>query len=658
MFCKVILPLPIKNRFIYKYPKRMILRKGDIVLVPFGKRKDELALVYDLIEKDELDINIQKIKEIIKVVNNLRLNTKILKFIKWVSDYTISPEGMILKMVILNKKIVDCKIKESQKTKHYENKKLVNLNTEQIEAFRLINKNLLHQQRTIVLEGVTGSGKTEVYFEAIEKILNLNLQVLILLPEISLTPQIEERFFQRFGIKPELWHSKISESKKRKTWHNCYSGFSKIIIGARSSLFLPFKNIGLIIVDEEHDVSYKQEEGVRYHARDMAIVRSKFEKIPIILSTATPSLETFYNVQKNKYTRVFLSKQYSGINLPNINLIDLKNEKLEKNTWISNKILEGISTCLKKKRQSLIFLNRRGYAPLTVCNNCGYRHQCNNCSSWLVMHSDKKILSCHHCGFILSISKKCPICKTNDSQRFIGPGVERVAEELQKEFPNAKLEIMSSDNMNTPLKIKRIIKQVELKKIDILIGTQILAKGYHFPNLSLVGILDADAGLMGGDLRASEHTYNLLQQVSGRAGRSTADGQVYIQTYFVKNQLIKSIQKRDRQSFLEQTLVERKKFNLPPFCYLVAIIISGPSKKESLNFAYSITNISKIEYNISILGPVEAPIFLLRGKYRYRLLLRGKKRKELNIFTNKLLYSLNIPKNMRLVVDVDPYSFI
>ncbi len=658
MYCQVIVPIPFEKEFTYICPKDLLLKEGDVVLVPFGKRKEEIAIVSKVFKRNKSNISIKHLKTVKKTINNINLKSSIFEFLKWVSDYTLYPKGLILKMILSNKKIVSYQIKNTDEIKKNYISKKINLNLEQKNIFDSIKRNLYKKHKTIVLEGVTGSGKTEVYFKAIQHILNLDLQVLILLPEISLTPQIEKRFLIHFGFSPDVWHSKISESKKCKIWHRCYLGRSKIIIGARSSLFLPFKNLGLIIVDEEHDISYKQEDGVRYHGRDMAIVRSKFENIPIILSTATPSIETYFNIFNKKYNHVFLSKQYSGYDLPNINLVNLKKENLEKNSWISHKIIKEIKNCIKNKEQSLLFLNRRGYSPLTICGSCGYRFQCNYCSSWLVMHSVKKILSCHHCGFTISIKEECPNCKSTNSLKYIGPGIERVAEELYSKFPNSKIEIMSSENMNTPNKIKKIIDRIENKQIDILVGTQILAKGYHFPNLSLVGVLDADAGLMGGDLRASEHTFNLLQQVSGRAGRTKSIGKVFIQTYFIENLLITSLISRDRELFLKRVLLERKQFNLPPFSCLIAIIISGTSKANTLNFSQKIVKKFQIKKDISILGPVEAPLFLLRGKFRYRILIKGNKRRELNAFAKNWLKDIPIPRNIRVIIDVDPYSFM
>ena len=655
MYCNVLLTKPFDHTFTYKTKFDRDIKPGTVVSVPFGKKQDQIGIIYELCKpKFKIDKKIL-IKEIKFIHKDIILNNKIIQFIDWIADYTLAPKGLVLKLFLVNINIIKHKFKEQKE--QLLNPQIVLLNTEQKKVFETINKSFLKPSQPIVLEGVTGSGKTEVYFEAIEKILSKKKQALIMLPEISLTPQLESRFKKRFGFTPDLWHSKISEKKRKHTWHRCFVGKSIIVVGARSSLFLPFKNLGLIVVDEEHDLSFKQEDNIRYHARDLAIVKSKIEKFPIILCSATPSLETFNNVQKGKFVHVNIFKQFSGLELPIIELINLQNEKLEKNKWISSKIFNEIKNCVEKGEQALLFLNRRGYSPLCLCSDCGYRYQCDHCSTWLVLHRNKKRLLCHHCGTIYPIKSFCFQCKAIDSLKLIGPGVERLEEEIKEFFPQYKISIMSSDNANTPAKIKKIIDDFTSKKIDILIATQIMSKGYDFPNLSLVGVIDADSGLMGGDIRAIERTYNLLQQVSGRAGRSQQPGKVLIQTYYPDQPVIQSLKKRSRQSFIEQILLDRKQFNVPPFSFMTAIIISGSSR--SIVKSYSI-NLSRALTNnfIDILGPVEAPLFLLRGKFRYRLLLKSKNRRILNNFTRNLIKTCPSPSSLRLIIDVDPYTFL
>ena len=650
MLYDVIVVRPFDKVFTYSSINKE-LKIGQVVLVPFGK-KLETGIIWDTNVKKPK----HEIKEITSVIENIILTNTTIKFIKWIANYTLAPLGSVLKLFLINNEIVEFNLEKFNNNKF--NPSVIILNKEQESAKSEIIHSMRKSNKPILLEGVTGSGKTEVYFEIIEKILEEKKQILIMVPEISLTPQLETRFKKRFGIDVFLWHSKISKKNRQKIWHQSFNGDQVIVIGARSSLFLPFSNLGLIVVDEEHDSSYKQEESIRYQARDLAIVRSKIEKNFILLASATPSLETINNVKNKKYDHVYLSKQFSGTPLPEILLINLNKEKLEKDKWISKSITEEISKCLDNKEQVLIFLNRRGYSPLTLCNTCGFRYECEQCSSWMVMHQNKKVFICHQCGTIKKLNLNCPKCKEKDSIKFIGPGVERVAEELTILFPNKNISIMSSDNVNTPNKIKNFIDDITNKKIDIIVATQIMAKGYDFPNLSLVGIVDADTGLFGGDPRAIEKTFNLLQQVGGRAGRGKKLGKVLLQTYFPDQQIIKSIQLREREKFTEQALQERKNFNIPPFGYMTSIIISSHSKSLASKFSSQLVQLSTNDENIKVLGPVEAPISLLRGQYRYRILIKGNNRKNLNKLTKIIVGKVKLPSSVKLIIDVDPYTFM
>ena len=642
MYCNIIVTRPFNKVFTYDVGEAKV-KKGQIVLVPFGQSK-EVGMI--------LETNVSKsnhnIKTVHKIFSSIYFNEDTIDFIKWISSYTLEPIGSVLKLFVINDKIIEYKLKTQKKIKIVSQS--VNLNLEQNRAKKNILNYFKSSSKPVVLEGVTGSGKTEVYFEIIEKNLRQNKQLLIMLPEISLTSQLEKRLLDRFGIEVDIWHSRISEKKRQDIWHRAYRGDVIIVIGARSSLFLPFSNLGLIIIDEEHDHSYKQEDNIRYQARDLAVVRSKYLKNYLILTSATPSLETQNNINNQKYKHVFLPKQYSGLPLPYVEIVDLTTNKLEKKKWISKLIINELTQCFKKKQQALIFLNRRGYSPLNLCTECGYRIQCQQCSSWLVLHQQKKRLLCHQCGKISDIKYDCSQCLSKNSINYIGPGVERIAEELSEYFPDKKISIMSSDTTNTSNKIKSLINRFSNNKIDILVATQIMAKGHDFPNLSLVGIVDADAGLFGGDMRAIEKTFNLLQQVSGRAGRSQQKGKVMIQTYYPQQPLIQALKNRDRKSFMQNALHERKKFQIPPFGYMTAII----TKRFAFNLIQYPNNIK----NIDILGPVEAPIYLLRGKYRYRILLKGNSRSILNEFTRKMLNSIVKPTSLTVIVDVDPYTFM
>ena len=649
MLYDVIVTRPFDKVFTYASNEQ--LKIGQVVLVPFGKR-EEIGIIWSKnIKKPN-----HKIKNISKIIEGVIFKNTTIEFINWIANYTLAPLGSVLKLFLINKDIVDFKIESKFTSNLYDSK--IKLNDEQENARSKIITFISKSKKPIVLEGVTGSGKTEVYFKLIEDYLNKNNQILIMVPEISLTPQLESRFKERFGIDVFIWHSKITNKNRQKIWHYCLNGERVIVIGARSSLFLPFLNLGLVIIDEEHDPSYKQEDNIRYQARDLAIVRSKIEKTNIILASATPSLETINNFKIGKYDHVYLSKQFSGTPLPDISLIDLSLNKLEKDRWVSNKIIEEIKICIQNEEQALIFLNRRGYSPLTLCNNCGYRYECDQCSSWMVMHQQKKIFLCHQCGSTKMLDLNCPKCNAKESIKFIGPGVERVAEELIKLFPENCVSIMSSDNVNSPKKIKKFINDIENKKIDIIVATQIMAKGYDFPNLSLVAIVDADAGLFGGDPRAVEKTFNLLQQVGGRAGRGKKIGKVLLQTYFPDQQIIKSIQNRERNSFIDKALEERRNFNIPPFGFMTSIILSSHTKALAFKYSNKLVEFGKNDDDSKILGPVEAPLSLLRGKHRYRILLKGKSRKKLNQITRNIIKKAKLPSSVRVIIDVDPYTFM
>ena len=649
MYCNLIVTRPFNQVFTYDIGNAEV-KKGQIAIVSFGKSLEVGMIVEIKVSKPNYNI-----KKVHKILDSICFNKETIDFIYWISDYTLAPIGSVLKLFVINHKIIQYKIKDKKKKNISSNS--VDLNTEQQTAKNKILSYFRNSFKPVVLEGVTGSGKTEVYFDLVEKMLIEKKQLLVMVPEISLTPQLEKRFYDRFGIEVDIWHSKISEKKRQEIWHKAYLGDTIIVIGARSSLFLPFTNLGLIVIDEEHDTSYKQEDNIRYQARDLAVVRSKFQKNYLILSSATPSLETQNNINIKKYYHVYISKQYSGLPLPSIELVDLTKRKLDKSKWVSQLIIKELNKCLEKKQQALIFLNKRGYSPLSICRECGYRIQCKQCSSWLVMHQKKKRLLCHQCGDIVNIKNDCPKCLNKNSISLIGPGVERVAEELLEYFPNKNISIMSSDSANTPNKIKSIINKFTKNQIDILVATQIMAKGYDFPNLSLVGVIDADAGLFGGDMRAIEKTFNLLQQVGGRAGRSQQKGKVMIQTYYPNQPLVQALKDRNRKSFIENTLKERENFRVPPFGYMTAIIISGSSKSLAENYAASLIRYPKKDQTIDILGPVEAPIYLLRGKYRYRILLKGTNRNRLNEHTKKMLNFTNKPSSIRVIIDVDPYTF-
>ncbi len=526
---------------------------------------------------------------------------------------------------------------------------------------------------TALLDGVTGAGKTEVYFEAVAQALKQDKQVLILLPEIALSNAFLDRFQKRFGCAPALWHSSLSPAKRKLTWRGVAMGESKVVIGARSALFLPYQNLGLIIIDEEHDPAYKQEEGVIYNARDMAIVRAHMGGFPIALVSATPSLETIYNAWSveqgglGKYKHLVLPERHGGAVLPDIKLIDLRADKPESRQYFISPTLQGaLEGNLARKEQSLLFLNRRGYAPLTLCRNCGHRFECPRCTAWLIEHRRSKKLHCHHCDHNMHLPSKCPECKEEDSLAACGPGVERILEEVTERFPDARVAVLSSDTATTHDELKSILKQIYDHEVDIIIGTQIIAKGYHFPKLTCVGVIDADLGLSGGDLRASERTYQLLHQVAGRAGREQkADersGRVYLQTFSPENRVMQALVAGDRDLFLRVELSEREGAFMAPFSRVAGVIVSGRDEKQVGEVARALGQCApntKDEKGraIQTLGPAEAPFYRLRGKYRRRLLVRADKAIDVQKALNHWIKSVSIPSAVRVQVDIDPQSF-
>ncbi len=543
----------------------------------------------------------------------------------------------------------------------------VNLTSEQQAAADILCAKVGNGFSVTLIDGVTGSGKTEVYFEAVSQALQSGKQVLIMVPEISLTTQWLGRFEKRFGVKPACWHSGLGTRERIDNWIGIVENRAKVIVGARSALFLPYADLGLIVIDESHDHSFKQEDVVNYQGRDMAVVRAKMEQIPIILATATPDLETICNVESGKYDVVKLQSRFAAAQLPDIKIIDLKKDKPQKYpndkgqlnvAWLAPTLVNALKDNLEKGEQSMLFLNRRGYAPLTICRDCGYRIQCPNCTAWLTEHRKSKSLVCHHCGYTTSIPSRCPDCGSEEGLTACGPGVERVAEEVTRRFPTARIGILSSDITSTLNEVSEVIAQMERQEIDIIIGTQILAKGHHFPSLTLVGIVDADLGLMGSDLRASEQTFQLLSQVSGRAGRGDKKGTVFLQTLYPENAVLQALLHNDRAKFIELEKQSRRILKLPPFGKLAAVIISGSNQEQVEKIAVYLGQSAPNTDMISTLGPAPAPIFMLRGKYRFRLLLKTARSINIQEVLRVWLKRVQIPQGVRVEVDIDPYSFM
>lgn len=722
MIIGVLLPLPFNEPFDYKIEGEAVL--GELVRVPFG-REVHVGVVWKKGKSSNLDeskikpimerINFPplsaELRKFIEFVSgyNMAFAGQVLKMVLSVRQVFDDPKMTVL-YELSGKTLAEARLKNSdarwrvmdflkfapfnrqdiaagagvgqsvikamidagvlrpvliEDKKEFEKPnaayKKVNLTGEQKEAAVQLVGEIGSGFNVTLLDGVTGSGKTEVYFEAVARALELGQQVLILVPEIGLTSQWLGRFERRFGVKPAKWHSALGNRERIDTWKAVIEGRAKVLVGARSALFLPYQNLGLIVVDESHDQSFKQEDAVNYQGRDMAIVRAKYEQIPIILSTATPDLETVVNVEEGKYDIVELKSRFAAAVLPEIKIIDLKQDKPVRGSWgvswLAPTLANALKENLERQEQSMLFLNRRGYAPLVICRDCGHRIQCPHCTAWLTEHRRVGNLVCHHCGYVTPIPKECPECHSETGLTACGPGVERVAEEVKFRFPTARVKILSSDITTNFAEVSQVIHEMEEGNVDILIGTQILAKGHHFPNLTLVGIVDADLGLMGSDLRASERTFQLLSQVAGRAGRGEKKGIVYLQTLYPENAVLQALVENNREKFLALEKKTRRLLKMPPFGKLAAVIVSGPNQEETEKTALWLGQTAPNNEFVSTLGPAPAPIFMLRNKFRYRLLLKTAKNIRIQDVLRDWLKRIKIPGRVRVEVDIDPYSF-
>lgn len=712
----VLLPLPLKDVFDYEHSHS--LPRGTLVKVSFRSR-EHYGIVW---AEPGNDTPVpKKLKPIIRAFEDIQLPEISLKFLRWVSDYTLGSQGQIFKMMIptpeafeikgevlyslgkapqrvtaRRQKIMDyfeadpqpLSLKElSQKTGvgHTILRGLLKegillpcgegawggsgdfaplppqkakLSLDQLAAAKEIKQSLEDQRfQTFLLEGVTGSGKTEVYFEAIDHVLQNGGQSLILLPEISLSTQWLQRFKERFGFMPALWHSNLGKKERKTTFRAILEGLSPVIIGARSALFLPFPDLKLIIVDEEHDGSFKQEEGVIYHGRDMAVMRAHLGQTTCILASATPSLETELNVQSKKYQHLHLTSRYGGAELPSVNVIDMRKVKLAQHQWISPALREALQETLARGEQAMLFLNRRGYAPLTLCRSCGDRIMCPQCSVTLVQHKIQNKLLCHHCGHATPLPDACRACEQEASYCSIGPGVERIYEEVRHFLPQSRCALLTSDHVTTTQKMREHICRIQNHEIDILIGTQMMAKGHHFPLLTLVGIVDGDSALSGSDLRASEKSFQLLYQVAGRSGREQRRGKVLIQTHQPEHPVVQALAAHDKDRFSALEAEQRRLHGFPPFGRLVALIVSGRKEEEVQKTAGSIAKKFPLTEKAELLGPVPAPLSYLRGKHRWRLLLKTTKDFPPQPLLKMWLSQVSLPTSVHLQIDIDPYSF-
>lgn len=715
---QVLVPYPLARAYDYYVPGGMALSVGDYVRVPWG-RKETAGVVWSLGGDNKFDPS--KVKFIQQKYDCPPMPPAHRKFIEWVARYTMADMGAVLKMSLgtaealqppksaqaytlpdrlpenfssHRKKVLEW-LSDGVPRRAMDIAKQVGcsatiiramaqagqlkaapvhgeapcrietvppntlvLSKEQKQAAEALEKFAAEKKYgAILLDGVTGSGKTEVYFEAVAETLRQGRQVLILLPEIGLSAQFLERFKRRFGVKPALWHSEVSPAQKRAAWRGVTEGKTRVVVGARSALFLPYADLGLIIVDEEHDPSYKQEEGVMYHARDMAVARAHLGDIPVALVSATPSLETMMNVKQGKYSYLCLPSRHAGASMPEMHVIDLKSNPPARGRFISPLLQQALQETFAAGEQSLLFLNRRGYAPLTLCRTCGHRFQCPSCAAWLVEHRHPQRMQCHHCGYGMKVPDQCPECAAEDSLAACGPGVERIQEEIQNLLPDAKTLILASDVVTSPKMIDDAVRRVEEHKVDVVIGTQIIAKGHHFPLLTCVGVVDADLGLSGGDLRAGERTFQLLHQVSGRAGRAEKSGRVYLQTYMPEQMVIKALASNDRDFFLDVEAKEREKAGMPPYGRLAALILSGADEMKLDLFCRALAQRAPRYDDIRILGPAPAPLAFLRGKHRRRLLIKTGKDIAVQKFLGEWLSAVKVPSAIQLKVDIDPQSF-
>jgi len=649
---KVPILLPNIFNHPFTYESDLKLKVGDYVMVPFGRSKIT-GVVWDEFEKKN-NRNF-KIKNVLKKLDVTPLKKTTIKFLNWFSEYNIIPKGMALKLVLLSSNVVENFQKDTYKVFETDIKKSsIKLSEDQKKSLKKMN--VSNQKfRVHVLQGTTGSGKTMVYFEALKDIINKGFQGLILLPEIGLTSQFEKKFVEFFGFTPAIWHSGITKKKKEIIWSGIANGAIKVVIGARSSLFLPFKKLGLIIVDEEHDQSYKQDEGVTYNARDMAISRASFENIPINLVTAVPSIETYENIKKGKYSISKLEKRYQNASLPNYEIINLNETKLEKQSWLSKKILDKVNFHLDKKDQVLFFLNRRGFSPHVLCNKCFNSYSCPNCSINLVYHKKKNNLLCHYCGYKSSLKRTC--VKDGDCEFiFSGPGVERISEEVKKYFPSKKIEIFSSDTMNKKSSSDKLEKIIN-NEVQILVGTQLISKGFHFPSLNCIVVVDIDLSLQGHDLRGAEKNLQLYHQLSGRAGRTGKPATVYFQTYNTNTKMISDLTNSNPDIFLDRELDIRRQNKLPPFQRFISLILTGDNEAKLEKEAFYFKNFIEKKIEGRVLGPVSAPIFRLKRKFRIRMLIRGSKSLKLQNSIAEIIPNYKFSSGIKLSVDVDPINF-
>jgi primosomal protein N' (replication factor Y) (superfamily II helicase) len=713
----VLLPLALRQAYSYKVPPGMVLVAGDYVEVPLGPRA-VIGVVWEV--RSSVPTNM-KMRDVLRHFDFPPMTETHRKFVDWLAAYYMEPAGNVLRMVLRvpsalqeakqniayrvgpekpakltaqRQRVLDVAaqgfamrgaelaqaagvgvgvVKVLAKSGALEEVALpahrafaepdlnagrLHLNKDQTTAAAALRQMVATRMHKVtLLDGVTGSGKTEVYFEAMAASLAAGKQVLLLLPEIALTAQFLSRVENRFGCEPAGWHSDMRPRERERVWRGVAEGKAGIVVGARSALFLPWAKLGLIVVDEEHENAYKQDEGVPYHARDMAVLYGSVGKFPVVLSSATPSLESLVNVDRERYAIVKLKDRHGRPELPETMRIDMTREKLEPSTWLSTPLADAVSQTLASGDQALLFLNRRGFAPLTLCRTCGHRLHCPDCAAAMVEHRFKKILMCHHCGHKEPVPKACPECETEGDMVPVGPGIERLAEEAVKRFPDARIAILSSDLSRGQI-LRDTLREVEDGTVNLVIGTQLVAKGHHFPHLTLVGVVDADLALESSDPRAGERTWALLAQVAGRAGRGAKPGKAIVQTYVPQHPLMQALLKGDRDAYLNTEKIIRENAGLPPHGRLAALVISGMDASETERFARFIANNAPMAEGITVLGPAPAPIAMVRGRTRWRLLVKAKRDVNIQGFLREWLKDVKTKGSLKLEIDVDPYNFL
>jgi primosomal protein N' (replication factor Y) len=717
----VLVPVALDRAYSYRVPEELELAPGDIVCVPLGAR-EATAVVWADNPKPNPRLD-NRLKDVEQKLELPPLRPELRSFVDWVANYTVSSRGMVLRMCLrmgehlgAERERVGVRLAGAppQRMTPARQRVLVLLADGMVrgksDAAReagvstgvidgLIDEGTLEVlvlppepvaqkpdpdfvqseftpdqsaaatalKATVakagysvtLLDGVTGSGKTEVYFEAVADTIRSGRQSLILMPEIALTAQFLDRFAARFGVRPAEWHSELSPRKRARTWRAVADGEVSVVVGARSALFLPYADLGLIVVDEEHDPAYKQEDGVHYHARDMAVVRGHIARIPIMLSSATPSLETVVNARRGRYQKLALPERFGGQLEPAVEAIDLRQAPPPRGRFISPVLAGAMAIAIERREQALLFLNRRGYAPLTLCRACGFRFSCPNCDAWLVDHRFRKHLVCHHCGFAMPHPAACPKCQAANSFVACGPGVERLEEEVRELFPQARVLVLSSDLVVSVERLREELDDVAQGRFDIVIGTQLVAKGHHFPMLNLVGVVDADLGLSNGDPRAAERTFQLLHQVIGRAGRDAGMGHGYLQTHQPEHPVMRALIAQDREAFYDAEIEVRERDHYPPFGRLASIVVSGPDKHATEGHARALARAAPTHDEVRVLGPAEAPLALVRGRHRLRLLIKAPRNFDLSAYLRQWLAAA--PKkhgSIKLDIDVDPQSFL